>query len=720
MELRSWDWEAEILSDRGRLRAEVLRGRPLGPPSGARTGAMGSRKFAFGEFIFEAETGTLTRRNRGWHLPEQSARLLEILLVRANTLVSREELRRVLWPNEEFLDYDQGINVAVNRLRNALRDDPRNPQFLQTIPKRGYSFRGEVTEISLSPATAPPAAEPAAPPEPANFPQSDSPSAPVADPIAERQEIEPDHQSRSGNASDHPWLRWVGICGAFVILAGGAAWLAGSHRALPVLHATRLGIAPLQVNGDALARDLGESFRLSLSDAMSRLPRVQVCAAGALDASRTSMLDIPRLSQELKLDDLLLGSMARQGDGYDLKFELVRASDAIHLASFEYSGTAQDFPSIRERLQRDVFYYLQSGAPSVQAIKGSTNDSRAYEFYLQGTYLMFPRDPNSLHEAITAFQQAIARDPNFAAAYSAMAAAYLKLSPYNTAPGDRPLLEAEKFARKAIQLDPVIAQAHAVLGFAYYAQDWNFAQGESEMRYAIQLDSTQADYHDWLAVLLVERGRFDEGMQQIALAHAENPHWPAVYAMEGLVGGFARRNQQALAASKTYLALLPNLPLAHNTMAWTYFQAGRYRDAIEEWRQMAILQNDDERVRLEDKGLEVLRTRGIRAYALLRLNAIRTKRGTAQWNDFIPAEWYACAGDRDQALAQLEQLVASHDRYVLQIAVNPLYDSFHQDPRFLALLAKAGLTVPESLRGVDSHLCEVESDTAGKPKEVSP
>ena len=680
---------------------------------------MGRQKFAFGEFTFEAETGTLTRRNRGWHLPEQSARLLEILLVRANTLVTREELRRVLWPNEEFLDYDQGINVAVNRLRNALREDPRNPQFLQTIPKRGYSFRGEVTEIPVTVSTAPPIVEPPAPatllpaaPDP-SFHQIVLVSAP--EPLAAAPVIEPEAKIGPRKTSVRSSLRWTWIAATLVIVAaaGASIWLTGAHHTRPVAHITRLGIAPLQARDDAQVKDLGESFRLNLSDAMSRLPRVQVCAAGAMDASRSTMLDIPRLSQELKLDDLLLGSIARQGDGYDLKFELVRASDAIHLASFEYSGTPQDFPSIRERLQRDVFYYLQSGAPTVQAIKGSTNDSKAYESYLQGTYLMFPRDPNSLHQAIAAFQQAIARDPSFAAAYSSMAAAYLKLSPYNTAPGDQPLLEAEQFARKAIQLDPVIAQAHAVLGFSYYAQDWNFAQGESELRYAIQLDSTQADYHDWLAVLLVEGGRFDEGMQQIALAHAVNPHWPAVYAMEGLVGGFARRNQQAMAASKTYLALLPNLPLAHNTMAWTYFQAGRYHDAIEEWRQMAILQNDDERVRLEDKGLEVMRTRGIRAYAQLRLNAIRTKRGTAQWNDFIPAEWYACAGERDQALAQLQQLLGSHDRYILQIAVNPLYDSFHQDPRFLAILAKAGLTVPESLRGVDSHLCESSPDLNG-------
>jgi hypothetical protein len=100
---------------------------------------MAKQVFAFAEFTFDAETGTLTRKKRSAHLPEQTALLLEVLLENANQLVSRDELRQVLWPDEEFLDYTQGINVAVNRLRNILRDDPRNPRFLKTIPKRGCS-----------------------------------------------------------------------------------------------------------------------------------------------------------------------------------------------------------------------------------------------------------------------------------------------------------------------------------------------------------------------------------------------------------------------------------------------------------------------------------------------------------------------------------------------------------------------------------------------------
>jgi DNA-binding winged helix-turn-helix (wHTH) protein/Tfp pilus assembly protein PilF/TolB-like protein len=676
---------------------------------------MTKSQFAFGDFTFDPDTGTLTRRHRGQHLPEQTSRLLSILLERANTLVTRDELRQVLWPNEEFLDYDQGINVAVNRLRAALRDDPRSPQFLKTIPKRGYSFSAKVTLVpravplsrmdaaGAESAVAATLTGVAGEAEAANAPAEETGSEVTPAPDLIYAPVWPVRRS------PRSWPRTaIALAAIAAILIAAGLWIAHRRGVGLSGQGVRLGIATLQVQGDPQAGSMGEGFRLSLSDAISRLPKVQVCAVDALRPARSGTFDLPFFSQA-NVDDILLGSILKQGEDYDFKFELVRAADSVHLASFEYSGAKQDLPAIRDRLQHDIFYYLQSRAATVQAINGSTNDPEAYQFYLQGLQLMPPRSkPDTLRQAQAAFQQAIAHDSSFAGAYAGIATAYLRLSFYDTAGGDQPLHKAQDFARKAIKLDPVLAQAHAVLGFADYAQDWDFANAETELKTAIQLDSSQADYHDWLGMLFATQGRFDEGLQQVALAHANDPRWPSVYSMEGVLANFARRDDQAIAAGKTYLTLLPNLPLAHNTMAWIDFKAGRYEDAIGEWRQMAVLQNDAARIRFEDKGREALKTSGIRAYAQLHLDAIQSKNGTGQWNDFNPSEWYACAGKRDESIAQLEQLANDHSFYVLQIAVDPLYDSFHGDQRYLALLNRLGLRVPPTLAGVNSHLCEAK------------
>lgn len=667
---------------------------------------MAKQVFAFAEFTFDAETGTLTRKNRGSHLPEQTALLLEALLKNANQLVSREELREVLWPNEEFLDYAQGINVAVNRLRNILRDDPRNPRFLKTIPKRGYSFCGSVEVIPRN----------AGRPQAAMLPASESITPPASPPpMALQPAIQPAALSTvsaiPASTAAQPRVpfrrRWAWA--AIILVAVASSATIGIVRMRPARAAVadlKLGIAPIRVYDDSPNTDVGEGFRLELSDALSKLPRVQVRADSAFAGSDAA--DISRISRALNLDDLLFGNMIRQGDQYDLKFELVRASDAAHLASFEYSGARKDLPALCERLQQDVFHYLQSNTQTIQTLKGSTNDAKAYELYLQGAYQMFERDPDSLKRSIEDFKQATQRDPNFAAAYAGMATAYLKLSAYDTNPRDGLLSRAETAAQRAIHLNLSLAQAHAVLGCIAYKQDRNFSLGEAELRNAIQIDPTQAEYRNWLAVLLADEGRFDEAFQQLRLAQTNSPFLPSVYAMQGLVGIYARQNAVAIAAARKYVDLLPDLPIAHNTLAWVYFETGHYEDAIKEWRHMAMLQNDTARIELEDEGMGILKTQGIRAYAQLRLDAIKSKRGVSQANDFSPAEWSACAGKREQALTDLERLTSSKDPYMLHVAVDPLYDSFHKDPRFIALLARDGLAVPSALQNVDSHLCELE------------
>lgn len=676
-------------------------------------------RYAFSEFTFDARTGTLSRKNRELHLPEQTARLLEILLEQANELVTRERLRDALWSGEEFLDYDQGINTAINRLRNALRDGSRSPQFIRTIPKRGYSFHGEVslvlehdrrTDASSTgfPASIGAELNSTAPPLPPSLTQ---PSTDLAASGADVEAPEVDAASLTKNRRNRI-ARWA-LIGAPLMIAAlvAVAWVVRlrSSRGASPPHPLRLAVAPLQVRGDAQSIELGESFRLDITDAFSKLPGVQVRAASAIEFTRKNALNIPSLSRELNLDELLLGSIVQQGAAYDLKFELVRAEDAIHLASFEYSGARQDLPSIRDRLQHDLFHYLQSRTTTVQTINGSTNDAQAYEFYLQGTYHSLDRSHDSLNQALVDFQQAVAHDPNFASAYLGLANTYLNLSAHEAGPDQTSMRKAQSYARQAISLDPLLARAHAVLGYSSYHKDWNFALGETELRTAIRLDPTQADYHNWLALLLTYEGRFEEGLQQVELARADDPRYPPVYGMEGQLATSARDNARAIAASKTYVSMLPYLPNPHDAMAWVYFDAGQYKEAIAEWRRMAVLENDQDRVALEDEGLRLLTTRGIRAYARLRLDAIKNKRGTAQSNDFVPAEWYACSGQPELAINELTRMVSAHDPAMVQLAVNPILDSLHGDPQFLALVAKVGLTLPQSLRDSKSHLCEART-----------
>jgi tetratricopeptide (TPR) repeat protein len=218
------------------------------------------------------------------------------------------------------------------------------------------------------------------------------------------------------------------------------------------------------------------------------------------------------------------------------------------------------------------------------------------------------------------------------------------------------------------------------------------AAGERELRHTIQLDPTQAIYHQWLAVILSIEGKGDEALQQIDLAHADAPDWPPVYTSEVFVAGNAGDLKRLVAAGRQLEVLSANSPFARDTMANALWYSGRPIEAIAEWRAMAVAEHDPARVELEDAGLREFRHGGIKQYARVRLGAIATKVGTLKHpNDFNPIEWYAAAGDEDRAISGLRDLAAKRDPDFLENAQSPGLISLHSDARFKALLAQAGI-----------------------------
>jgi Tfp pilus assembly protein PilF len=427
---------------------------------------------------------------------------------------------------------------------------------------------------------------------------------------------------------------------------------------------------------------------------LSELPGVRVRSPRTIVDPSTSD-SVKKLAEGTNLDMMLMGTLAQSGDQYLLQLELVRGSDAIHLASFQYSGSRQELTSISKRIQSDFFGFLKPRNRTSQRIQGSTEDRAAYSSYLQGKYYSNEASPESLAKAIANYQDALARDPEFALAYSGMAVSYVGMSNFSASP-NQSLDKAKQLAQQALARNPSLAEAHAVLGFAIFLRDWNFIEGEKHLRTAIHLDPDQAPYYNLLSVILSDEGRFDESLHEIDLAHAAAPSWDGAYETETYLAGNARRQNRMLQSAQRYVSLRPHWPPSHDSLAWALFATGRYEEAIREWRLMAEMEQDKDRVRLEDRGLAVLRSGGIHAYAQVRLAAaVSAQKAEAHRNDFVLAEWYARAGERDQALAALQRLVADHDPLALEIAVNPMYENLHQDRRYLALLTSVGVSLPQ-------------------------
>jgi DNA-binding winged helix-turn-helix (wHTH) protein/Tfp pilus assembly protein PilF/TolB-like protein len=672
-----------------------------------------SGRYEFSIFVFDSETAELTRNGRKLHLAEQTSRVLTILLEQAGTLVTREELQNLMWPDGEFLDRDNAMNKAIHQLRTVLRDAPKSPQFIETIPKRGYRFRPEVT---LLPPVAPKVlrngisgdhqqAEPSTthlmlPPESVQAvnieigPKYNIPSLPH-DPEEHRSPFFNRVISGKADLRKHPWVLGFGL--ALVLLISISVIAVHKPQVAHGADARYLsiGIPPFDAQGPG-AEQLSESFRFDLTDALSHLPEVQVRAARSFAGSQLNDANIPQLSRTLHLDVLLLGKFVLRGKLCVLQLELVRGSDATHLASFEYSGSEDELTTIRDKVQHDLFARFELTRNSTKPL-GDTENPQAYKSYLMARDSASLRTPESLNKALQQYQQAIALDPAFAKAYAGMATAYMAISGMDPAtPANVSLHKAGQFAAKALELDPMLAEAHAVLGNVSLHQDWNLPLGEKELRRAIELDPGKAVYHAWLAFVLTEEGHFDEGLAQINLAHSEDPLWPVLYGDEGFIAGCAHQNEQAIAAAQKQVELAPDFPIAHDGLANAFFVAGRYKDAIAQWRLVASMEKNAEWMALEDRGLSAFRRGGISAYAQVHLRAIESGIKTNQENDFVPAEWYAYTGNRDKAISFLEDMVRQHDPSVLDLAVNPMYDNLHRDSRFRAILSQVGLTLPTS------------------------
>ena len=684
---------------------------------------MRSSRFAFSVFTFDAAAGVLKRNDHYLRVPPQTLVLLTALLQHAGAVVTREYLRQLLWPDGEFIDHDHAINRAVNFLRTVLRDNPKKPHFIETLPKRGYRFIGEVSclpsEAPQSAVIAPNSALSAAATvaesemggpgaiEWARGPfgdilaplSGDFVASETASPHSELMFLEETYASPHRNRlfagmmasiQRAPGVYLLGV-GMFAVLA--FALILSKHNKPFSSDGLTLGIVPFETHG-AQAEQMEQSFRLDLSETLSQLPALQVHASHSLGNLKKDDAGLKAIAKSLNLDLLLLGWFTVEEDHCLLRLELVRGRDAAHLASFQYTGSLQEMAAFRDKAQRDIFSGLQLTGGSAPPIAGTTQNQEAYLDYLQARGLASLGTAAGQNSAIAHYQSAITLDPAFARAYAGMAITYLSMA--GAADRAEKMNQAKLLAEKAERINPLVAEAHTVLGVIAIRDEWNAARGEAELRRALELDPNNAANHAYLAELLADEGHADEALHQVDVARTSDPLWPYINAIDTFVSGAAHQYDRGVDAARRNVAMAPNSSRAHDQLAWSLFDAGRSAESIAEWRATAVIDKDKARVALEDRGLAEFRRGGATAYAAVRVSAIEEhpEATTSHPHDFVPEEWYAFVGDRDHAIAALQQTIDRHDPSALDLAVNPMLDNLHRDPRFLSLLSRVGLSLP--------------------------
>ncbi len=618
----------------------------------------------FGTYEVDPDSGELRKGGIRIRVQQQPLKLLEILLKHPGEVVTREDLRARIWPDESFGDFDQAVNVAIAKLRGALGDSADNPRFIETIPRRGYRFVAEVAVVQRDSGRAKLAQETSAT-------AGSRDSATVAEQAMFRRLPGP--------------LSWKIIVFSVVLLATVVVliirWrnhsIANASLPSPI---RSLAVLPLEnLSGDA------EDY---FADGMTDELITDLAQIGALRViSRTSVMpykgarkSLPLVARELNVDAIVEGTVLRSGNQVRITAQLIQASVDKHLWAQSYQGDLRNTLSLQKQVASAIAEQIRIElTPHERAVlkNAKTVDPEAYEDYLKGRFFFNKR--NSGEKAQEYFQRAIEKDPNYPSPYTGLADIY-QLS-------DNPHL-ARQSVQKALGLDNELAEAHNSLAELLYRFDRDWLGAEREFNRAIELNSNYAPAHHWYSMYLAFVGRRQQALAEAQKAHELDPLSPVVGANLAKILQENGQYDKAIDQAKKTLELEPNSAVTHVVLGIVYEDKKMYADAIREYKTGLQLGGAPGEIR----GLlgYVYAATGDTGNAGKMIRQLKMLWPGHAHAALDLAVVYSGLGQKDQALYWLGKASEADVGDLIAVGQNPHFAALRTDKRFQAFVKQVG------------------------------
>jgi tetratricopeptide (TPR) repeat protein len=401
-----------------------------------------------------------------------------------------------------------------------------------------------------------------------------------------------------------------------------------------------------------------------------------------------------QIGRELGVGYLLEGSLRRAGDHVRVSAQLIQVRDQTHLWAESYERDLRDILALQSDVAQAIAWQIDvrlSPQQEARMARVRPIDPRVYELYSKGRYFWNKRSEEGYTRAIHYFEQAIARDPEYAQPYAGLADAYALLGsmPNVELPRSEAMPRARAAALKALALDEGLAEAHTSLAFVQMHFDWDWPAAEREFARALELNPGYATAHHWYAFWLIAQGRAEEALQEIRQAQRLDPLSLIINTDVGEMLYYGRRHDEAIDQARRALEMDSAFALAHRLLGFAYMAKRQFAPAIDELEAAARVSGG----RLD--GLAVLGVAyaegGRRAEARKVLHHLEYASQHRPDIAHSIAVVLAGLGEEDQAFARLEQAYREHDGSLILLKVNPLFDPLRSDARFQDLMRRVSL-----------------------------
>ncbi|HXM35627.1 MAG TPA: protein kinase [Pyrinomonadaceae bacterium] len=428
---------------------------------------------------------------------------------------------------------------------------------------------------------------------------------------------------------------------------------------------------------------LSDGMTETLINTLSQLPDLSVKARSSVFRYKGKEIDPQTVGTELNVQAIVNGRIIQHGDDLTLYLSLVDARTGNQLWGEQYSRKQADLLSLQNAVARDVATRLRnklSGADEQKVARNYTQNTEAYQLYLQGRFFANKRTPESIRKAIGYYQQAIDKDPNYALGYAGLSDGYGQLGYYASDPAPESLIKAREAALRALSLDNNLAEGHSALGFVLTTADFDYAGGEREYKRAIELDPNYEPSHHNLGVMLFRIGRQAEGMAELRRALELEPFSLVVNRLYGEVLVYSGRYDEGLAQLKKTAEMDPTFTSTYSALATAYRLMGNYAESVESYAKLQELNGRPQTAAFARASFAAGGWQGF-----LRDMTSRRPEGVSP---SMAAIFFAQLGEKDKAFAELNKAVENREYTVRFLKIEPGFDPLRYDPRFKELLKR--------------------------------